>query len=142
MEPRELVMDYCAKTKLIEWAAGEKEGKTFDSLREELQGQIKAFAGSDPSPIEQTLAETAAMDWFAVRLYELSYANASRSEKGLTLTQADFQLRRIEGAHRRFLRTLKTLATIRRFALPAVQINVARQQVNQLRTGTQHGGDR
>ena len=31
--------------------------------------------------------------------------------------------------------TLKTLATVRRLALPNLQINVARQQVNQLNAG-------
>jgi hypothetical protein len=31
--------------------------------------------------------------------------------------------------------TLKTLATVHRLAVPAVQINVARQQVNQLNVG-------
>ena len=31
--------------------------------------------------------------------------------------------------------TVKTLATVRRLALPRIQINVARQQVNQLNAG-------
>jgi hypothetical protein len=32
---------------------------------------------------------------------------------------------------------MKTLAAVRRLALPALQINVARQQVNQLNAGGQ-----
>ena len=44
--------------------------------------------------------------------------------------------RRIDRAHRRLLATLKTLATVRRLAVPAVQINLAhQQQIAQLNTG-------
>jgi hypothetical protein len=41
----------------------------------------------------------------------------------------------MDRAHRRFLSAVKTLAAVRRLARPAVQINVARQQVNQLNAG-------
>jgi hypothetical protein len=133
MQPGERAMDYWVKTKLIEWAAGgNARSETADVLRQEMQTQIVAFAGPHPSPIEQALAETATLGWFALRLYEGNYVSASRSEDGLTLKQADFHLRRIDRAHRRFLSSLKTLATIRRLAIPALQINVASQQVNQL----------
>jgi hypothetical protein len=119
-------MDYWAKTKLIEWAAGnDPKSKLAEILRQEMQAQIEAFAGPEPSPIEQALAETAALSWFALRLYEATYVRSSKSESGLTIKQADFHLRRIDRAHHRLLTTLKTLATVRRLALPAVQINVA-----------------
>jgi hypothetical protein len=129
-------MDYWAKAKLIEWASGDgPKSKLAEILRQEMQTQIEAFAGPAPSPIEQALAETATLSWFALRFYEAAYAGASQSRDGLTIKQAEFHLRRIDRAHRRFLSTLKTLATIRRLALPALQINVASQQVNQLNTG-------
>src|SRR5512135_1724423 len=100
-----------------------------------MQTQIEAFAGPEPSPIEQALAETAALSWFALRLYEATYVCSSKSESGLTIKQADFHLRQIDRTHRRLLSSLKTLATVRRLALPALQINVASQQVNQLNAG-------
>jgi hypothetical protein len=53
----------------------------------------------------------------------------------MSLAQSEHAQRRIDRAHRRFLSTLKTLATVRRLALPALQINVAGQQVNQLNAG-------
>ena len=108
---------------------------TKEVLRRELDEKIQEFAGPTPSPIERALAETATLSWFALRLYEATYVCSSESEDGLTLKQADFHLRRIDRAHRRLLSSLKTLATIRRLALPALQINVASQQVNQLNTG-------
>ena len=134
--PGERVMDYSVKTKLIELAAGKEAAKhTKEVLRKELDEQIRDFAGPTPSPIEGTLAATAALSWFALRIYEATYVRSSQSEDGLTIKQADLHLRRIDGAHRRLLSTLKTLATVRRLALPALQINLASQQVNQLNAG-------
>ena len=129
-------MDRWAKTKLIEFAAGKEATKqTKEMLQNELEEQIQQYAGPAPSPLERTLAETATLSWFALRLFEATYASSSQSGDGLTIRQADFHLRRIDRAHRRLLSTLKTLATIRRLALPALQINVASQQVNQLNAG-------
>jgi hypothetical protein len=132
----ERAMDHWAKTKLIDFAAGKEAAKqTKEVLQREMEEQIQAYAGPAPSPIERTLAETATLSWFALRHFEASYVSSSQSEDGLTIRQADFHLRRIDRAHRRLLSTLKTLAMVRRLALPALQINVASQQVNQLNAG-------
>ena len=135
-KPGERVMDWWAKSKLIDFAAGKAAEKyTKEQLQQEMEEQIQEYAGPAPSPIEQTLAETATLSWFALRLFEASYVSSSQSEDGLSIKQAEFHLRRIDRAHRRLLSSLKTLATIRRLALPALQINVASQQVNQLNPG-------
>jgi len=133
-------MDHWVKTKLIDWAAGQNaEKKTKEFLRNELETYIQELAGSQPSPIERALSETAALSWFALRLYESNYVGSTRSKDGLTIKQAEFHLRRIDRAHRRLLSTLKTLATVRWLAVPSVQINVGAQQVNQLNTGGSQG---
>jgi hypothetical protein len=55
----------------------------------------------------------------------------------MTLAQSEHSQRRIDRAHRRYLSTLKTLASVRRLALPALQINlVHRQQIAQLNGGS------
>ncbi|HEY3585943.1 MAG TPA: hypothetical protein VGK85_02270, partial [Myxococcaceae bacterium] len=58
------------------------------------------------------------------------FAGASASPQRLTLRQADFHQRRIDRAHRRFLATLRTLAAVRRLAVPALQVSIARERVN------------
>ena len=134
--PAERVMDNWAVGRLIDWAAGKKGNeKTKASLKEELCDVAAELAGPSPSPVERVLAETAATCWFAFRLHEAQYAASVQSEDGMTLAQSEHAQRRIDRAHRRFLSTVKTLATVRRLALPALQINVARQQVNQLNAG-------
>jgi hypothetical protein len=135
-KPAERVMDNWAVNRLIDWAAG-KDGnaKTKASLKEELRDVAAELAGPSPSPVERVIAETAATSWFALRMTEAQYAAAATSEDGMTLAQSEHAQRRIDRSHRRLMSTLKTLAAVRRLALPAVQINLARQQVNQLNTG-------
>jgi hypothetical protein len=134
--PIERVMDNWAVERLTDWAAG-KDGKAKESLREELCDFVVELAGPKPSPVGRVLAETAATCWFAYRLHEAQYAGSVKSDGGMSLVQSEHAQRRMDRAHRRFLNTVKTLATVRRLAVPAVQINVARQQVNQLNAGGQ-----
>jgi hypothetical protein len=129
-------MDWWAKQRLIELVGGKNVSKkTKETLERDFDVRTREFAGPAPSPIELVLAETATLDWFALRVFEAAYASSSKAEEGLTIKQADFHLRRIERAHRRFMSSLKTLATVRRLALPALQINLASQQVNQMKAG-------
>ena len=120
-------MDNWAVARLIDWAGGKDGNKqTKASLREELCDVAAKLAGPSPSPAERVLAETAATCWFAFRLHEAQYAASVKSEDGMTLAQSEHAQRRMDRAHRRFLSTVKTLAAVRRLALRAVQINVAR----------------
>ena len=115
------------------WASG--RGGT-EASKAALRGDIDAFAaelaGPDPTPTERVLADAAAVCWFSLRLAEAQYAGASSSEEGISHDSADYYARRIDGAHRRLISTLRTLATVRRLAGPAVLINqvVGRQQLN------------
>ena len=43
--------------------------------------------------------------------------------------------RAVDGAHRRYLASLKALATVRKLALPAIQVNLAHNQVNVVSAG-------
>jgi hypothetical protein len=91
----------------------------MDQLRKELEG-------ADPTPIERLLAERAVYCWFTVNVYETLYAQS----KDLTFRQAEFHLRKIESAHKRFLAAVATLARVRKMALPALQVNIGANQVN------------
>src|SRR4051794_2178601 len=71
---RETCMDYWVSSRLIGWATGENDQKTKDKLKEELDAFAARLAGPKPSPVETVLAETAALNWFALRLAEAQYA--------------------------------------------------------------------
>jgi hypothetical protein len=127
----ERVMDEWAANQLVEWAAGTKAKKqTKEDLRRELNSVAADLAGLSPSLAERMLAEVAALNWFALRLHEARYASASNSEQGITIALSEHGQRRIDRAHWRLMVTLRTLATVRKLGAPAVQINLAHQQVN------------
>jgi hypothetical protein len=94
-------------------------GHKMSKLRSDL-------AGPDAEPLERLLAERIALCWLSVHDAEVRFAQA----KDLSINQATFWQKRIDSAHRRYLSAIKTLATVRKLALPAVQVNIARKQVN------------
>ena len=103
-----------------------------EAMKRKLAAVKAELAGPDPTPMERLLAERAAVCWFIVNAYELVYAGAG----SITLGQADYHQKRIDRAHKRYLSALKTLATIRKLALPAFQVNIAEKQVNVAGTNT------
>jgi hypothetical protein len=128
VDPDERAMDRWATIRLIDLAAGDS-AQSRKMLTEELREVAASLAGPSPSPAERMLAEVAALDWFTLRTFEARHA-AGIADKSLRLATSDPAHKRIDRAHRRLLASLRTLATLRRLALPAVQINLARQQVN------------
>jgi len=99
---------------------GESIKKKLDMLQAELEGP-------NPTPIERLLAERASLCWFVVNWYEDRFTSTS----DMSITQADYFQRRIHRTHQRFLSAVETLARVRKMALPALMVNIARnQQVN------------
>jgi hypothetical protein len=125
------VMDRLVAGRLIDWAVGSRADEaTEERFRRLIDEVAAALAGPDPSPIERLLAETAALGWFALRVHETHSVGGSTSAAGLTLARAERGQRRIDRANRRLSSTLRTPATVRRLAVPAVQLDLARQQLN------------
>src|SRR3954465_10563154 len=80
----ERMMDRWATSKLNDWAAGRKGNeKTKEAMGDELAEAAAEFAGPSPTPLEATLAQTAAILWFALGLHEAQYGNCATSEGGL-----------------------------------------------------------
>ena len=124
------MMDNWAASQLIDLAA-EYDAKTKGDLWREMNAVAVELAGANPSPAERMLAQVAALNWFALRLHEARYAAGCNSEKGMTLIQSEHAQHRIDRTHRRLMTSLKTLVTVKtKLGVPAVQINLAHQQVN------------
>jgi hypothetical protein len=115
---------------LIEKAA-KKNILIGEATTHKLAKMQAELEGPDPTPIERLLAERASLCWFIVHWYETACANSS----GWTIAQADLQHRKIDKAHSRFLSALRTLAQVRKLALPTLQVNIARNQVNVAEAG-------
>jgi hypothetical protein len=123
-----------AEGTLIRHAAGknllfkEATERKMDRLRKDL-------AGDSPTPLERLLADRITLCWLALHDAEIRFAQS----KDLTIKQAEFWQKRIDYAHRRYLSAIKTLATVRKLAVPALQVNIARKQVNVVNSGAAEG---
>lgn len=56
-------------------------------------------------------------------------------EGNFNIPQGTYWEKRVTSAQRRYLRAVETLARVRRLKVPAVQVNIAEQQVNQVNAG-------
>lgn len=92
---------------------------------EELRTEL---AGPSPTPVERLLAERAAVCWLHV--YQLEVLSAGKLRQGMGAGLAEHFQKTLDRAHKRYLSALKALADVRRLAGPAVQVNIARKQVN------------
>lgn len=115
-----LIRNAAGKSLLFKEAAYKK----MEQLRKDL-------AGDSPTPLERLLAERIALCWLSVHDAEIRFAQSS----DLTFRQAEHWQYRIDCAHKRYLWAIKTLATVRKLAAPAIQVNVAKRQVNVLKKG-------
>jgi hypothetical protein len=94
--------------------------RKLDQLRQEL-------AGPNPSALERLLVERIVSCWLFLHHLETIYGSAAGS---LSLDQGNYYQRSIGRAQKNYLAAIKALATIRRLTLPALQVNIARKQVN------------
>ena len=115
---------------LVESASGENLA-IREALLRKLAEVRRELEGPNPSPIERLLAERAAICWWIVHRFESAAATA----RDPSIPLADFHQRRIDRAHGRFLSSLKTLATVRKLALPALQVNIGMNQLNTIEPG-------
>lgn len=110
---------------LVKEAAGENL-HFREALLRKLELLRAELAGPAPSIIERLLAARAVTCWLVLHEAEVRYAQAG----SMSLALADFRQRRIDRAHRRYLSALKTLALVRKMALPALQVNIAHKQMS------------
>lgn len=94
--------------------------RKLEMLRAELLGE-------NPTPVERLLVERAVACWLQVQEADIRYA---QNQGTMSFKQADCHERRIDAANRRYLAALKTLALVRKLAVPVLQVNIAKKQVN------------
>lgn len=99
-----------------------------EGLTKKLAEMRADLLGADPTPLERQLVDRVVLCWLAVHDAELRAALATDLAPG----QGDYWQRRITHAHKRHLSAIKTLATVRKMAVPVIigQINLAQRQVN------------
>jgi hypothetical protein len=114
-----------ARNAMIKTAAG-KSLAVREALRRKIDAVRDELAGVNPTPLERILCERVALCWFDVNEVDRRFID----QTDISFKTAEYWENRRDRAHKRFLAACKVLATVRRLGAPALQINLARQQVN------------
>ncbi len=98
-----------------------------EAVRRRLELLRAELLGDSPTPLERVLVERVAACWLQVQDADI---RAAQGQAGASFKQAEFLQRRMDAANKRFLAAVRTLALVRRLAVPVLQVNIARRQVN------------
>lgn len=108
------------------------------SMKRSMQSGLSAMAAELARPedgaLEALIIRQIVGAWVRLAYTEYAY-NGALVAGNQTLAQADFWERRLTAAERRYLRSCETLARVRRLGVPAVQVNIAERQLNQVTRG-------
>ncbi len=126
-----------AEISFVQAAAGDNLAFR-EALTRKLELLRAELAGPNPTPVERLLVERVVACWLQVQDADIRYA---QRQGDCTLAQGDYYQRRMDRAHKRYLSALKTLALVRKLALPVLQLNIARKQVNVAAGTVVDGGD-
>ena len=113
-----------AKTAWIDLAAGDNLLRR-EALTRQVAALEREIAGPSPSVLERLLAERIVVCWL-----ELNCLDPALRGGEMPLRQAEFYDRRRDRAHRRYLSSIRNLATVRRLVIPSLQVNIGAKQVN------------
>jgi hypothetical protein len=97
-----------------------------ESLARKLELLRDELSGATPTPLERLLVESVVTCWLHV--YHLELINASKESMSLDL--GAYYQRSLSAAQKRYLAAIKALALVRKLAVPVLQVNIARKQVN------------
>jgi hypothetical protein len=97
-----------------------------ESLSRKLDLLRADLAGPTPTPPERLLVERVVSCWLHLHHLEMIYAQ----KESMDLELGAYYQRSLSAAQKRYLAAIKTLALVRKLALPVLQVNVARKQVN------------
>jgi len=115
----------CAQRSFVD-AISSKDISVREAIHAKLAGMRKELLGEKPTAVEVLLVERIVACWLQVQDAEIRTAQA----KDMTFKQADFHQRRMDATSKRYLSAIKALALVRKLAVPAFQINLAKKQVN------------
>ena len=97
-----------------------------ESLKCKMEVMRHDLAGANPTPLERLLAERIALCWLVLHALEHGYMVKPEGN----IATGTYWQRTIDRAQRRYLSAVKTLAQVRKLALPTLQVNIGQRQIN------------
>jgi hypothetical protein len=97
-----------------------------ESLTRKLELLRAELAGPNAPPLERLLVERVVACWLHLHHLETVYTG----KESMSLQLGTYYQRSISSAQKRYLAAIKTLTLVRKLAIPVLQVNIARKQVN------------
>ena len=97
-----------------------------ESITRKLELLRDELAGPNPTAVERLLVDRIVSCWLQLHLVEMRFTQL----KNLSIGLGEYWQDRIDRSQRRYLSAIKTLATVRKLALPVLQVNIAKRQTN------------
>jgi hypothetical protein len=108
---------------------GKLSGKNLlirESLIHKLDLLRAELSGPNPTPLERLLVDRVVACWLHLHHLEVLFAQ----KDSMPLAVGSYYQRCLDRAQKRYLSAIKTLALVRKLALPVLQVNIAKKQVN------------
>ena len=105
-----------------------RNGLVREGFERRMADMRKELLAAGDSPLERLLVERVVACWLQVAHADMAYATLVKADSH-TFKQGAYYLDRQDRAHARFLKATKTLATVRRLLVPAVQVNIGKNQI-------------
>jgi hypothetical protein len=97
-----------------------------EATERKLEEMRAELLGSHPTALERLLVERVVATWFHLHHLEAQYA----ARESMSLALGLYYQKCLTAAQNRYIAAIKGLADVRRLALPALQVNIARKQIN------------
>ncbi len=95
-------------------------------LTRKVEALHAELAGPAPTPLERLLVQRVVACWLHLHHLEQLYAE----KESMALAHATYFQRSLTAAQKRYLAAIKALAVVRKLAVPVLQVNIAKKQVN------------
>ena len=126
-----------AEEVLVRLVAGDG-ALSHEAIHRKLAALKANLAGPTACPLERLLSERVVLCWLQVHQAD---ERAARRASQHEVAGGDYDQRRQDRAHKRYLSALHALAQFRRLQIPAVQVNIGAQQVNALQISAERKAD-
>jgi hypothetical protein len=97
-----------------------------EGVNRKMQVMRSELSGPTPTPLDRVLVERIVTCWLHLHHLEMTYAG----KENMSLELGAYYQRSLSSAQKRYLAAIKTLALVRKLAVPVLQVNIARKQVN------------
>lgn len=112
--------------------AGGQQVLVHESMRAELEQMRGSLRCTGDGPLEGLLISQVVLCWLNLMAGER--LRNDRWSDGFSYESADFWDRHVARLRSDYLRAIRSLASVRRILVPFIQVNIAAQQMNQVRS--------